>query len=162
MNFQPTPNPLVTRITAYLPMAEKFFLIGLAIGIVLTLANLDSLVLKVSLVGLAVTLFLYGYKPIDVPGKEDEKLGFTELLGHSIVPKVTWVGCAVSLIGILFTMQNSEGARQMLFIGGTTLGIATLIIIFLTATGVKYMSVVVPVLYRAIPLLILDLYLFFK
>jgi FtsH-binding integral membrane protein len=93
---------------------------------------------------------------------EREIFGFVELLGHSIAPNVAWVGCAVSTIGILFTMQNSEGAKQMLFIGGTTLGIASLIIIFLTATGVKYMSAVIPVLYRAIPLLVLDLYLFFK
>jgi len=162
MITQPPRNPLVTKLTAYLPMAEKIFLIGLALGIVLTLANLDSLVLKASLVGLAVTFFLYGYKPIDVPAKEGEKLGFTELLGHSIVPNITWVGCSVSLIGILFTMQNLEGARQMLFIGGTTLGIATVIMILLLVTGVKYMSVAIPVLYRAIPLLVLDLYLFFK
>ena len=162
MITQPPPNPLVKKLTAYLPMAEKIFLIGFALGIVLTLANLDSFVLKDSLVGLAATFFFYGYKPIDVPAKEGEKLGFLELLGLSIVPNVTWVGCSVSLIGILFTMQNLEGARQMLFIGETTLGIATVIMILLLVTGVKYMSVAIPVLYRTIPLLVLDLYLFFK
>lgn len=162
MISQPTPNPLVTRITAYLPIAEKIFLMGLAIGIVLTLASLDSLVLKASLVGLAATFFLYGYKPIDVPVKEDENLGFPELLGYSIAPKVTWIACAVSLIGILFTMQNFEGSKQMLYIGGTTLVISSLIFIFLSAKRTKHMSVVVPVLYRAVPLLVLDLYLFFK
>jgi len=162
MNFQPTPNRLITRITPYLPIAEKICLMGLAIGIVLSLANLDSLVLEASLVCLAVTFFFHGYKPIDVPETEREKFGFLELLGYSIAPNISWVACAVSAIGILFTMQNSEGAKQMLFIGGTTLGIASLIIIFLTAIGVKYMSAVIPVLYRAIPLLVLDLYLLFK
>ena len=162
MNLQPTPNRLIIRITPYLPIAEKIFLMGLAIGIVLTLANLDSLVLKASLVGLAVTFFFHGYKPIDVPAKETEKFGFVELLGHSIAPNVAWIGCAVSAIGVLFTMQNSEGHRQMLFIGATSLAITSLIIVFLLAIGIKYMNSVVPVLYRSIPLLVLDLYLFFK
>jgi hypothetical protein len=162
MNSHTTPNRLITKITPYLPTAEKIFLMGIAIGIVLTLANLDSLVLNTSLVGLAVTFFFHGYKPIDVPANESEKFGFVELLGHSIAPNVAWVGCAVSTIGVLFTMQNSEGHRQMLFIGGTSLAITSLIIVFLLAIGIKYMNSVVPVLYRAIPLLILDVYLFFK
>ena len=137
MNSRPTPNRLITRITPYLPIAEKICLMGLAIGIVLTLANLDSLVLKASLVCLAVTFFFHGYKPIDVPVTEREKFGFVELLGHSIAPNVAWIGCAASAIGVLFTIQNSEGHRQMIFIGGSSLGIASLIIVFLLARGVK-------------------------
>jgi len=164
MNSQTKPTPLIIRITNYLPLAEKVFLIALAIGIVLRLSNIDSLVMIISLAGLAVTFFLSAYRIIDIPRKENETFGFQELLGYLIVPKILYISCAVATCGILFYFLNlgNEGYRQMLFIGGTSLGLGIVIIAYLAVTGVKYMGAILPVLYRAIPLLVLDLYLFFK
>ena len=54
-----TSTPLIVRITKNLHWAERLFLIGLALGTVLTLSSIDSGVTKVSLIGIAITFFLY-------------------------------------------------------------------------------------------------------
>jgi hypothetical protein len=65
-------------------------------------------------------------------------------------------------MGIFFSVLNREGQKEMLYIGGSTIAIGTLIMIFFLITGAKHISAVIPVLYRAIPLLVIDLYLFFN
>jgi hypothetical protein len=155
-------TPLIVKLTSYFPFAEKIFFIGLAIGFLLFYTNIDSLVMIASLGGLAVVFFLSAYKVIDIPREENEQFGFQELLGYTIAPKILWISCAVSTSGVLLHMLNNEGYKQMLYIGGTTIAIGTLVMISLLISGVKHINVVIPVLYRAIPLLVLDLYLFFN
>ena len=162
MNSQETPTSFTTKITSYLPTAEKIFLVGLAIGLLLHYFGTDSIVMAVSLVGLAVTFFLSAYRPIEIIPEENEVLGFKELLGHGIVPKVLWISCAVSTMGIFLSNINNQGSQKMFFIGGTTIAIGTVIIVGLLVNGAKHINAVVPVLLRAIPLFVLDVYMLYR
>ncbi len=162
MNSTPTPTPLIIRITKHLPLVEKFLLTGLAVGVILTLLKMDTSVTRLTLLGLGVTFFLSAYRPPEIPMQENEKFGFSELLGFMIVPKVLWISCAVSALGIAFYLGGNEGSKQMLFIGGSSIGIGTFLFLILLLNGVKHIKTVTPVLVRAVPLLLTDVYLFFK
>jgi len=162
MNSAPTPAPLIIRITKHLPLVEKFLLTGLAVGAILTLLKMDTTVSRITLLGLGVTFFLFAYRPPDIPIQENEKFGFPELLGLMIVPKVLWISCAVSAVGIAFFLVKSEGYKQMLFIGGSSIGIGSFLLVILLLNGVKHIKTVTPVLLRAVPLLLADVYLFSK
>jgi hypothetical protein len=91
MTSTPTQTPLIVKIAKHLPQVEKVFLAAFILGMILRILHLDSTVLSVSLLGLGVTYFLFGFRPIDIPQQENEKFGFAELLGLMIVPKVLWL-----------------------------------------------------------------------
>ena len=164
MNSNSTPTLFITKITKHLHWAEGVFLLGLVIGTILMLTKIDSSVTSVSLIGLAATFFLYSYKPIDIPQQENEKAGFSALLTFVIAPKVMWISSAVSVIGLLFYVLDMEakGYLQMFMIGGSSIAIGVLIFTFALVTGVKHLRVVAPILLRAVPLLLVDMYLLLK
>ena len=162
MNPIPTPTSLIIRITKHLPLVEKFLLTALAIGVILTLLRMDTTVTRLTLLGLGITFFLYAYRPVEIPLQENEKFGFPELLGLMIVPKVLWISCAVSAVGIAFYLFRNEGYKQLLFIGGSSVGIGTFLLVILLLNGVKHIKIITPVLLRAVPLLLADTYLFLK
>lgn len=116
MTSTSTQAPLIVRITRNLYRAEWLFLTGLVIGTILAVLTIDTSVTKVSLIGLAITFFLYAYKPIDIPRTENELLGFSELLALMIVPKVMWISSAVSTLGIAFYLFDfgNPGYKQLL------------------------------------------------
>lgn len=162
MTTQSTPTPPIAKIITFLPITEKIFLSALAIGFVLYSTNIDSQVMKVSALGLSFIFFFSQFVPLEIRYEENEVLGFRELLGCVIAPKILWISCAVSMMGVFLWLLESKGYKQMLYIGGTSLAVASFVVIFLTVTGTRHTRVVVPILYRAIPLLVVDLYLFFK
>ena len=159
-----TPTPFIVRITQNLHWAERAFLLTLAIGTMLILSKIDSSVLKVSLIGLAVTFFLYAYKPLDIGRDENQQLGFSDLLALTILPKVMWISSAVSTIGILLYLLDlgNDGYKRMLMIGGFTIGISIVLLTIFSVSGVKNIKGIMPVLFRAIPLLLIDCYILFK
>jgi hypothetical protein len=138
---------------------EKVFLIGLAAGILLTMMTIDSKLAIVSLVGLAVTFFLYAFRPVDVPLDENIQLGMSELLSLMILPKVMWISSAVSTLGIVFYLAGTDNYQKLLMIGVSTLAIAVLLQTLLIVGGSKYRSVGTPALWRCIPLLLTNTYL---
>ncbi|MEQ8304854.1 MAG: hypothetical protein RIB47_15775 [Cyclobacteriaceae bacterium] len=152
------PTPLISIVGRYLPAAEKIFLAGLAVGVVLLFMSVDTTVLMISLNGLAVVYFLFAYKPLEIQREEGALFGFSELLAYMIVPKVMWIASAVSLIGIMFSLLKLEGSSNMLLIGLISLGIGTLLLVIFKAIGVKQLEVLQPMLYRTMPLLFFDLY----
>jgi hypothetical protein len=164
MTSTPAQTPFIVRITKHLPIAEKIFLLALAIGIVLTYLALNSSVTEVSFIGLAITFFLYAYRPTDVPRADDERSGFSELLALLILPKVMWIGSAVSALGVAFYLINvgNDAYKQLSTIGGSTIAIAIVILAIVQTTGVKHLKYVAPILLRSVPLFLADLYMFFK
>jgi hypothetical protein len=80
------------------------------------------------------------------------------------MPKVLWISTAISTLGILFCVlkieSNSYG--QMLMIGAATLFVSLLVLGFLSLAGVKDLRPLVPVLLRAFPVLILNIYILSK
>lgn len=164
MTSEQTPTPFIVTITKHLPLVEKVLLTALAIGTILTVMQIDSTLTKVSLLGLGVIFFLLAYRPNDIPRQEGEQLGFSDLLGLMIVPKVLWISSAVSALGIAFYLFDfgNDGYKKMLMIGGLTIGIGTILLIVFFISGVKYIRTVVPILLRAVPLCLVDFYILFK
>ena len=164
MTSEQTPTPFIVTITKHLPLVEKVLLTALAIGTILTVMQIDSTVTRVSLLGLGVTFFLLAYRPNDIPRQEGEQLGFSDLLGLMIVPKVLWISSAISVLGIAFYLFDfgNDGYKKMLMIGGLTISIGTILLIVFLVSGAKHIRTVVPILLRAVPLCFVDFYLLFK
>lgn len=112
--------------------------------------------LQISLSGLAGVYFLMAYRP-PAPLPEGEKKGFAQLLSQTILPKILWIGCAVGAIGIMFYLLQLEGAREMLLIHAASGGIG--VGMFLAFRQTSDSQTLTPVLYRAIPLLLISVYL---
>lgn len=148
-----------------LPAFEKGFMAVLAGGIILAVLKIDLTILKIGLVGLAVIFFASAFRlPAPSSDQENGQYGFSDLLASSILPKVLWISSAISTIAIAlyFIKPENQGYRQMLFIGTTTAATALVILTFFLISGAKHLKAVVPILYRAIPVLIAGLYFFLK
>jgi hypothetical protein len=162
MTSTPTPTSFIERVTKNLHWAERAFLIALAIGTILVFSKINSSVLNVSLIGLAITFFLYAYKPLNIVREENELLGFSDLLAVGILPRVMWISSAISTLGLLFYLMDNAGHKNMLMIGGLTIGISVVLLTIFLVSGVKNIKIVTPILFRAIPLLTIDIYILFK
>ena len=157
----------MNKISAYAPLLEKIFLAGLLIGLVFSLLDVvpfNITVTVVSLYGLGAAYYFSAFQRFDMPADESQTMGFKELLGFVIVPKVLWISCAVSVIGIAIFVSNtqSQGYKQMMVIGGLTIASALVIVIVLAIGGVRVLKPLLPALLRAIPLLIADFYVYTK
>jgi hypothetical protein len=161
MNSSPTKTNTAPNNSRLVPLMEKVLLIALIIGVTLTTMNIDTTVTKVSLLGLAVIFFLMAYRPIDLPEEPDAQYGMPELLGLMIIPKVLWISSAISALGLALYVINlgNEGYRTILMVGGLTIAIATLLLIYFVVTGTRHISRVVPILFRALPLCLVSLYI---
>lgn len=117
--------------------------------------------IQLSLSGLAGVYFLMAYRPpAQVPS--GEKKGFSELLSQTILPKILWIGCAVGAIGILFQLLKLDGAREMLTIHAASGGIGIILFGILALQRGNDSNPFIPVLYRAVPLLLVTLYMLFS
>ncbi len=153
---------LISKITPYLSLTEKIFLAGLAVGLILIYFNVDSkAIIQVSLLGLAITYFLTAFKIIEIPRQEDEKFEFKDFLAWSIVPKVIWMFCGVSLFGLFaYSLQlGNDGYKQAFRIGVLGIPIGLAILVYAHFSGTKHLKYVMPTVFRAVPLLIADFYL---
>jgi hypothetical protein len=159
-----TPTPFISTITKHLPLVERVLFMALGLGTILRIMYLVASVTKVALLGLGVTFFLLAYRPNEIPRQENEQFGFSELLALLIAPKVLWISSAISALGIAFYLFDfgNTGYKNLLMIGGMTIGVATAVLVFSLAKGVKYLETVTPILFRAIPLLFVDFYILFR
>jgi hypothetical protein len=156
---------LSARLSKYLSIAEQGLLAALIISMVLTILHVDSsVIIYYSLIGLAIVFFLNAYRPLNSQRAEDEKFIFTDLLTTTILPKVMWISCAVSVIGILFYIRHFEAQsyKNMLIIGGGSLLLGVLTAGFFMLGKVKSNETLQAVLLRAIPMLVMDIYIFMK
>jgi hypothetical protein len=136
-------------------------IISLGITIIgLAITQLELLMVGMSL--LSGVYFLNGYRPLEFPadGRDDEApRDFFHLLATSICVKAAWIACAAALIGALFRLLHLNGALEMLTVGCSVLAVSIVImgIYAVTRPGGRAL---VPVLYRAIPVCLLGVYLF--
>lgn len=163
--MQQKRSPFISRFTKYLLLAEQVLLGVLIISILLAFLNIESAsVMQLCLIGLAGVFFLNAYRPLNIQRTEDEKLGMADLLVSAILPKVMWISCAVSAIGILFYLRQEtpQSYQSMLMIGGGSLFVGLLLAGIFTLTGTKNASILQPIFLRAIPLLLIDAFILFK
>ena len=107
--------------------------------------------------------------PIDIETEEnvqpeESKIsGLNELLSKYIIPKVIWIGTAIATIGILlYNLQlGNEGYLRLLYMGGLTIIVAFIVMLFLKAIGTKYLKAGIPALIRALPTLLIVGYILF-
>lgn len=117
-------------------------------------------ILFLAMAGLATIYFLSGYRPplVDSEKVSAEKKGFFELFVAVIAPKFAWIGCSVVMIGVLFAIMHLKGALEMLMIGTSSLLVADLVMVIHLVTTSSPNPNVTRVLYRAVPLALLGLY----
>lgn len=156
------PAPFAATLYSLLKKVEIALWLALVLGLLLHYGGYPAKnVLIVSLSGLAIVFFLGAYQPSNIVRSDNEKLGFMDLLYLTIAPKLVGISMAVSLIGILFYFINAnvEGTKQMLFLGSISGIAASLVIGIGVATRAKNSSVLIPILYRAVPIAIASAYL---
>jgi hypothetical protein len=156
-----SPTPFMERFSENVFLLEKILIISLGFGVILTLSQINTAFIALSLLSLGIIFFLIAYRPVNIPEKENEGFGFSELLALNIVPKVLWLSSAVSSIGLaFFTLElPNEGYKKMLMIGAISIATATFLFLVFLITGIKYLKNVAPVLLRALPLLIADIFI---
>lgn len=153
------------KATSSLGLLEKIFLAGLTTGLVLTYFNASSqIIVQVSIVGLGITYFLTAFRFIDIPRNEEDLLEFRDVLAWTIAPKVIWISCGVSLFGLfIFSLQlGHDGHKRALMIGSLGAVIGLIVIGYAYATGTKHLKHILPTVFRAVPLLIIDLYFLYR
>ncbi len=147
-----------------LPYLERVFLAALAIAFILQLAGSEiPILMTISLGGLGITFYLSTYRPLNIEQTEGEQMGFSELLGLSIVPKILWISLSVAITGILFysLRLGNDAYLTMLQIGGITIIIASLTMLILKIIGTKHLDATLPVFFRALPTLLVIAYILF-
>jgi hypothetical protein len=152
---------ILGRLFPFFKWLEIIALAAVFTSALLYYAGMDvSFLIMFSLLSLSGVYFLKAYQPKDVP--QDEKSGFNELLGYVMIPKVLYIGASISLVGILFHILKIEGVEQLLLIGSLSLGAGILILGFLIVGGLRHKVVVLPDLYRAIPVAFVAAYLLLR
>jgi hypothetical protein len=142
----------------HLHWIEKFCLVLLGLSALLTYLDFEvNSSLMIGLSGLAVVFFLYAQRP---PVAENNDGSFADLLTCAILPKVLWISCSASTIGVMFFLLFGQNPayKNMLFIGGGTIFIACWVLTFILINNRKYLLDVQPVLMRALPILLIDIY----
>lgn len=159
-------EPKTPGILKHLPVFEKVLMCVLAIGIILAVLNINFLILRIALTGLAVTFFLSAYRPPEEikERSENDTFGFSEMLALMIIPKVLWISSAVSAAGIAlyFFRFGNDGYKQALMIGILSIAACLVLLAFFLISGIKHLKSVTPILLRAVPALLAGLYFFFN
>lgn len=128
---------------------EKLFLVGFIVGVGLRITHTEGSdqILIISMSGLAAICFLTAYKPpAENPGNDFKALIVT------IVNKVLYIGSTVCIIGLLFFLMHFTGHQQMLMIGALSVGICTVISLYLITQVKESVAVLQPALLRGLPL----------
>lgn len=154
------PSPM-NRFYNFLPTAELICLAGAFIGVLLKrIDQPGDDVLRISLSGLAGIFFLSAFRPPE-GSQGDVPKGFMDLLFATILPKIMGISLAVSVIGILFTLLHFPGNKEFLRIGGAVLVMALVLTGAGLATGNDRAKAIKPLLYRAMPMVLVTAYLLF-
>ncbi|MBL7850551.1 MAG: hypothetical protein JNN04_06585 [Cyclobacteriaceae bacterium] len=142
----------------YLEQAELILLVAVGASLVARYLQVNGYMsgLQISLSGLAAVYFLMAYRP-PAASPEGEKKGFRQLLTETILPKILWIGCSVGVIGLMFFLLQLQGVREMLFIHAASGGIGLGMFLAFRQTGEA--NSIPPVIYRAVPLLLISAYL---
>ncbi len=158
------------KIFRLIELAEKALLIILVTGAITLYINSDGskFLLLIGLAGIALAWLGLAFKPIEIFTSQQDadeygKRGFIDLLGHILVPKVLWIGSAVSAFGLFSYVADfgNDGYVHGLTNGGLSICISLFVLLAIFLMGVKKLNKLIPILYRAIPTLLLDVFIIF-
>ena len=158
-------SPLMAVIFRLLNYVEIIGLAAAGVGYAMLYSSMRGApeILTISLSVLAAVFFLRGYQP-PAPQQKDgddaQLLGFSDLLSATILPKVGWIACSVATVGIQFRLLNLKGNDEMLIIGCSVLIIALFLSGILIVSKPERSAGLMQLVYRAVPLCMVGLYLF--
>ena len=159
----------VNKIYQYFPIIEGVCLAAFAVGYLLKIMNYQGgpEIIILSLSALSGIYFLNGYIPPQQIKEEDptakpQPLGFVALFGRTIAPKILSIGSSVAVTGILFAIQHWNGFREMLLIGSNSIAASAVVGLITTMNDEQARKTIGPMLIRAIPLMIVGIYLLMK
>jgi len=99
------------------------------------------------------------YRPITRPD-DDNRGGFGAWYTTNLLPRISWGAIGITIIGMLFTILRLNGGQdEMLPLGTTVLSVVCLFMIYFVVTGSKYSADYMGILYRAVPVGLLGLYM---
>jgi hypothetical protein len=150
--------PFTSRLYSFFSILEKIAIALALVGIGFKYLNLTGAneMLMIGMSTLSGVYFLSAYKP--PPKRDDEPAGFATLLAVTILPKVSWIACAVLVIGIQFRLLNLNGAGEMLMIGAAAGVLAAVMMGLFIVQGNENAKSQINVLYRLVPMLIITSY----
>lgn len=156
-------SPFLEKLMSYLSYAEIGALFLSALGLAFLYLHWEGShqLLQVGFTALAMIYFLSAFTlPVDpATGPEsDQRKGFMDSFAKTILRKVIYLGCAVSLFGLLFALLGRPGAGQLLLIGGTTLVLASLLAGLAVLSNNTLLAFLQGPLLRAVPLAMLAVY----
>ncbi len=148
----------------YFDRAESFFLFALLAGVASRYLGFSQsiTVIIISLGGLAAIFFFMAFRPpaqMSTPG--GEKLDFIHLLVSTTLPKLLWISCAVGTSSLMLYHSDAgnEGYKPGLMIHSVVTPISVLIFGLAAAKGVPGLRSLLPIYFRALPLLLAAVYL---
>jgi len=153
-------------LSKYLPYIEGISIGTFVVGYLLKMMHyaVSNELIIISLSVLSVIYFLGAYVPrmsLKEEGQKPKK-GFVALLGEAIVPKTLGIGLAATVNGILFTIMNWNGFREMLLIGSSALVVAIIVGWLVTMSNEQARESLKPLLLRAVVLVMIGFYLLNK
>lgn len=148
------------KLFQYLERLELILLAAFAGGLLTRYMGLSAseTIIMFSLSGLAGVYFLNAYKPPASQPPSEVKKDFVALASQTILPKLLWISSSVCVIGLLFFLLQLEGHPQQLMVGALASAVGVVLYVILSLMGSKEAEALSPVLYRAIPLLLMALY----
>ena len=160
-NQSPPRQSFAHKLYPFLDWAERILIVIIFAGFILPYAGMKTAdLITAGMSGLAGIYFLKAYQPLTFEREDGEKSGFKDLLVMTVGPKMIWIGCAVSVIGILFYTMGLKGYREMIVIGGSVLLGWTFILTLLFSNNSRDLKTYTPILLRMVPLLLLDIYIY--
>jgi len=154
-------SPII-YLSKYFPVAEKISIASFIGGYFLRLMNVpagnDIVILSLSF--LSGIYFLSAYVPVKTSGENLAKqpFGFIPLLTQNILPKVFGIGLSVGVTGILFTLLQWNGFREMLTIGFTALSAASFLAFLFTIKDEESRKAFEPRLFRSLLIILIQSY----
>lgn len=151
---------LLKKTYPYLQKAETVFVILLLVSVFLANNGKNILMLVIlSLSGLSIIFFLNAF--IEPPTAQSTGSKVSDKL-LQIVPRVIWISCAVVLTGITYVILGFIGGGNMLAIGGCGILAGIIILAILYSSGIRTIGKFIPILYRAVPAMLISGYLLFR
>ena len=132
--------------------------ISLSAGLLLYVKVAVQPILIISLAILALLYFLRAYEPPKELSAENGPYGFATLLVHSILPKILWISSACGVVALAFFFADMAGYKKLSKIAVLTIFIALVILLLASLAGSKS-KFNYSILFRVIPLLVIDVYL---
>ena len=165
--MEPRRSPFLEKLMTYLSYIEIGGLIVSSLGLTFLYMNLTSSrqLILLGLTSLSGIYFLSAFTIPSDPGAGTEAeapKGPLDLFFQTIVRKVIYIGCSISVIGLLFGLLGLRGGGQLLLIGGTALVISCLLSGLAIVRNNKLRPFLEGPLTRAVPIAILAMYWLYK